>query len=208
MSSDVTYDWSGTELTPVSSRILSKVVRAVLKYNPKRVLDIGCGNGHLCKLLSDKGIECVGIDPIPDAITQAKKVFPKGEFYVISCYEDTISQSLGKFDIVTSTEVIEHLYFPRKLISFTKNYLETNGIFIITTPDYSSYWRNLAISLANKWDYHHSPLWDGGHIKFWSKKTVSNLVTDEGFSIEQWEKVPSMKLPIFSMSMICHARLC
>jgi hypothetical protein len=42
------------------------------------------------------------------------------------------------------------------------------------------------LSLFNKWDSHHTPLWDGGHIKFCSKHTLSKLMQEEGFEIKQF----------------------
>ncbi len=62
------------------------------------------------------------------------------------------------------------------------------------------------ISVTNRWDRHHSPLWDGGHIKFWSKRTLAQLLMPADFSIERLEGTRS-KIPVFNMSMTCHARL-
>jgi hypothetical protein len=33
------------------------------------------------------------------------------------------------------------------------------------------------------WDHHHSPLWRGGHIKFWSEKTLTQLLSRNGFKV-------------------------
>jgi 2-polyprenyl-3-methyl-5-hydroxy-6-metoxy-1,4-benzoquinol methylase len=200
------YNWNDTSLHPVSQKIIVNAAKSVLYHKPKRILDIGCGNGYLCKLLSENGVECVGIEPTVEAINHAKNFAPKADFYVSSCYEDPSESNLGKFDLVVSTEVIEHLFYPRKLVAFAKAHLQCNGVFILTTPDYGSYWRNLMIALTNRWDIHHTPLWDGGHIKFWSKKTLSELLKSGGFSIERWEGTRS-RIPLFNMSMTCHARL-
>ncbi|MBW4447799.1 MAG: class I SAM-dependent methyltransferase [Spirirestis rafaelensis WJT71-NPBG6] len=181
--------------------------RIVLDYKPRRILDIGCGNGYLCKILSDNGIQCVGIEPNADGIKQAKQMLPQADFYDMSCYENPLETGLGKFDLIVSTEVIEHLYLPRKLLQFAKALLNPNGILLLSTPDYGSYWKNLCLSLTNRWDLHHDPLWDGGHVKFWSKKTLGKLITQEGFVIDKWEGIRSTHLPIFNVSIVCHARL-
>ena len=207
MKQNITYNWSHNELSPISKRVIIKAAQSALSYNPKRILDIGCGNGYLCQILSQHGIKCVGIDPIPEAIEQAKAIGNAGDFYVYSVYEDVKPKFLGEFDLILSTEVIEHLYLPKKLVRFAKSHLDPNGTLIITTPDYGSYWRNLFISITNRWDYHHAPLWNGGHIKFWSKKTLTRFLTEEGFSVEKWQSVRSIRLPIFNISLICHARL-
>ncbi len=100
---------------------------------------MGCGNGYLCRILSDSGVECVGIEPAANALNYVKELVPEGQFYVRSCYEKPATSDLGKFDLVVSTEVIEHLYFPQKLVYFAKAHLNLNGVFLLTTPDYGSY---------------------------------------------------------------------
>ena len=56
-----------------------------------------------------------------------------------------------------------------------------NGHLILTTP-YHGYLKNLAISLLNGWDRHFMAHRDGGHIKFWSTKTLNKLLQSYGFS--------------------------
>ncbi|MCC5616915.1 class I SAM-dependent methyltransferase [Nostoc sp. CHAB 5836] len=207
MNLNTVYDWTKEELFPNCQKILTQFSKSVISYKPKRILDIGCGNGHLCKILSDNGIECVGIEPSSDGINQAKKLVPNSKFYVMSCYDNPLEAELGKFDVIVSTEVIEHLYFPQKLFEFAKYNLKPDGMFLLSTPDYGSYWKNLLLSVTNRWDIHHAPLWDGGHIKFWSKKTLSKLVAREGFVVQKWEGIRSTRLPLFNVSIVCHARL-
>ena len=38
---------------------------------PSTVLDIGCGEGWLCRALADKGMKVWGVDAIPELITAA-----------------------------------------------------------------------------------------------------------------------------------------
>ena len=83
----------------------------------------------------------------------------------MSVYDDPTSLDVHRFDAVTSTEVIEHLFSPRSLPRFAARVLLPAGYLILSTP-YHGYIKNLALSITGKWDRHFSPLWDGGHIKF------------------------------------------
>jgi hypothetical protein len=56
------------------------------------------------------------------------------------------------------------------------------GYLIITTP-YHGYLKNLVISLLNKWDFHFTALRRGGHNKFFSRRTITRLLTDNGFNV-------------------------
>lgn len=77
-------------------------------------------------------------------------------------YLSIIEKEEAKFDAVVSTEVIKHLYSPNllpQLVCFW-NFKTIRGV-IITTP-YLGLWKNLALSLFNKWYFHHTPLWYRG----------------------------------------------
>jgi 2-polyprenyl-6-hydroxyphenyl methylase/3-demethylubiquinone-9 3-methyltransferase len=64
--------------------------------------------------------------------------------------------------------------------------------------------KNLALSIAGAWDAHHHPLVDGGHIKFWSRRTLAQLLSDEGF--EEVAFQGAGRLPFLWKSMILMAR--
>lgn len=146
-----------------------------------RVLDIGCGNGFTCGEFIKRGCMVVGLDLSEQGIGQARRAHPKGRFEVLPA-DDQILERLNEapFDLVVSTEVVEHLYDPRSYARGCFAALRAGGCFICTTP-YHGYLKNLSISLAGKWDSHASPLWDGGHIKLWSRRSLMQLLTEAGF---------------------------
>ena len=43
------------------------------------------------------------------------------------------------------------------------------------------YVKNLALAASGKLDAHFTARWDGGHIKFWSRRTLTTLLTEAGF---------------------------
>jgi ubiquinone/menaquinone biosynthesis C-methylase UbiE len=46
----------------------------------KKALDVGCGEGRLCRLMADIGIEATGIDPTPSLIAHARTAQPHAHF--------------------------------------------------------------------------------------------------------------------------------
>ncbi len=54
--------------------ILADIRNRIIKYNAKKVIDIGCGTGNLCGELSDS-IEVLGIDQSLEMILQAKNKY-------------------------------------------------------------------------------------------------------------------------------------
>jgi hypothetical protein len=75
-------------------------------------------------------------------------------------------------------------------------------MFVISTP-YHGYLKNLAIALAGKFDSHATALWNGGHIKFWSRKTLTSLLEQNGFRVESF--IGAGRLPYLWKSMILNS---
>jgi 2-polyprenyl-3-methyl-5-hydroxy-6-metoxy-1,4-benzoquinol methylase len=169
-----------------------------------RVLDIGCGNGNLCAAFQRQGCQAVGIDLSESGIALARQHFPDCRFELLGVGEMTLDR-LGEspFDIVVSTEVIEHLYAPRVLPRAAFAALKPGGLFVVTTP-YHGFAKNLALSLSNHWNVHADPLWDGGHIKLFSRQTLFRILEDAGFSDLRFRGVG--RLPYLWMSMAVAGR--
>lgn len=146
-----------------------------------RILDIGCGNGSVASEFSRRGYSIVGIDLAEAGVQIARTVCPAGRFEVLAA-DANILENLGEqpFDLIYSAEVVEHLYNPRSFMAGCYAAAKPQGRFICTTP-YHGYLKNLAISLAGGWDKHVDSLYDGGHIKFFSRKTLSTLIAEAGF---------------------------
>jgi SAM-dependent methyltransferase len=146
-----------------------------------RILDVGCGNGWLAGALSDRGYEVIGIDMSDSGIRIARRSHPGVRFEVLPANDGILDAlQVAPFDIIVSTEVVEHLYAPRSYASACFAALRSGGRFVCSTP-YHGYLKNLALALANRWDSHADPLWDGGHIKLWSRRTLSALLSEAGF---------------------------
>ena len=162
------------------------------------VFDLGCGNGAFARHLKDLGYPITGVDPSEDGIALAKKADPDLRLFHGNAYEP-LAEVYGKFPVVVSLEVVEHVYYPRKFAKSVAELLEPGGKAIISTP-YHSYLKNLALALSGKMDGHFTALWDHGHIKFWSVKTLTELFAEQGMTVEKVLRVG--RIPILGMSMI------
>jgi 2-polyprenyl-3-methyl-5-hydroxy-6-metoxy-1,4-benzoquinol methylase len=165
-----------------------------------RVLDVGCGNGFTCGEFLRRQCEVVGVDLSLEGIEIARKAYPAGRFEILPA-DDQLVANLGEapFDLVVSTEVVEHLYDPRAYARGCFRALKPGGRFICTTP-YHGFAKNILLALANRWDAHANPLWDGGHIKLWSRKTLARLLTETGFVNVQFRGAG--RLPFLWMTMV------
>jgi 2-polyprenyl-3-methyl-5-hydroxy-6-metoxy-1,4-benzoquinol methylase len=124
-------------------------------------------------------------------------------FHQIGVDDDPTIIGNESFDVAIATEVVEHLLRPHNLPSFAKRLLRPGGHLIISTP-YHGYIKNLVLALTNKWDAHLSPFWEGGHIKFWSRRTLSQLLNESGFDVVRF--IGAGRLPLLWKSMIIVAQ--
>ena len=60
------------------------------------------------------------------------------------------------------------------------------------------------MAILDKWDFHHTALWHGGHIKFWSRKTLTQLLEANGFRVTEFHGAG--RLPWLWKSMILVAK--
>ena len=179
-----------------------KVVLANCHPSCKRIFDLGCGNGSIANELTKLGFEVTGVDASEEGIIRAHQSLPDLNIHLGSAYDDLQNQ-YGQFPIVISLEVVEHLCFPRKFAKTIYNLLEPGGIAVISTP-YHGYLKNLTMALTGKMDAHFTALWDFGHIKFWSRRTLTALLKEAGFNDVRW-RFAGRAYP-FSKSMVAIAR--
>jgi 2-polyprenyl-3-methyl-5-hydroxy-6-metoxy-1,4-benzoquinol methylase len=200
------YGWTSAAGPTSCGYIAPRVISVLQSLQVKRVLDLGSGNGALCGQLATRGFDVCGVDFDQQGVDLARTKYPQAAFHRFGVQDDPreLLSLEEPFDAVVSTEVIEHLYSPHHLPAFARGVLRQGGKLLVTTP-YHGYLKNVAISLAGKWDHHHTALWHGGHIKFWSRKTLGQLLAAEGFSIEEFSGVG--RLPYLWKSMVVVAGL-
>ena len=199
------YGWQN-RYVPSTGYIFPVLLDMLRDDRRKRILDIGCGDGEIASLLIQNGFDVMGVDGSPTGIEQANQRH-RGRFFVHDILHDELPAELADqpFDIVISTEVIEHLYAPRDYMRLVRKTLEPKrGEVIISTP-YHGYLKNIALAMANKMDRHYMPLWDGGHIKFWSRRTLTWLLDEFGFTITEFRGAG--RLPYLWKSMVVRAKL-
>ncbi len=178
MTDYVEYVYTDDNLDHTNKYILLPLLNTLKGKEHFKILDLGCGNGSIANKLIQLGYDVYGIDASLSGIEIAKKTNPSRFFHLNLSTSDIPDEIMAlNFDMIISTEVIEHLYSPDMFIELCTRILKNSEHqeIVLTTP-YNGYLKNLLISIFDKWDHHLNPLWEGGHIKFWSKKTITKLL--------------------------------
>jgi SAM-dependent methyltransferase len=203
LSSD--YNWPTAAPNHSHDYLLPAVLKALggidWRGGPRRVFEVGSGNGSMANELQGRGYDMTGVEPSEPGMAQARRAYPTLALHQGST-DDDLPARFGTFPAVVSVEVVEHVYAPRVYAACVYRLLEPGGTAILTTP-YHGYWKNLAIALTDKTDVHLNPLWDNGHIKFWSMKTLTTLLKEVGFRSIRYERVG--RVPALAKSMVAIA---
>ena len=162
-------------------KTLNKIIKSEMIIK-KNLLDVGCGNGFLTKIIANNFENIHAIDSSTSAIEQAKKEYSGKIIFSKNNLDELKSDK--QFNCITLIEVIEHLYSPDKMLQDLNKISFKDTRIIISTP-YHGFIKNLLIILTGKFNTHFSPLWENGHIKFFSKSTLVEICRRNGFIIEK-----------------------
>jgi 2-polyprenyl-6-hydroxyphenyl methylase/3-demethylubiquinone-9 3-methyltransferase len=201
------YGWNSQQATHAHNYLLPGLIKAINSEFPNfgskklKIFDAGCGNGFISGHLIAKGNEVTACDASAMGIQIAKDKYG-GRFEVASVYDDLFLRFGSDYDLVVSSEVVEHLYDPRLFAKNMFNLLKPGGKLIVSTP-YHGYLKNIAIAVSGKFDHHFTALWDGGHIKFWSRDTLQTLLAEAGF--DSFSFFGAGRFPLLWKSMIISA---
>jgi 2-polyprenyl-6-hydroxyphenyl methylase/3-demethylubiquinone-9 3-methyltransferase len=193
------FVWNQPGATLVHALILPTLLRWLKKTGARTVLDLGCGNGALTSVLAETGFDPVGADMSASGLALARQSYPNIPFHHMDVAQPLTRELQGSFDAVVAVEVVEHLLLPRQLFQRAREALHPEGTVIVTTP-FHGFLKNLALSLTNQWDQHWHPLRDYGHVKFFSRQTLTELFLEQGFKVSQFHRVG--RIPALAKSMI------
>jgi len=201
------YGWRSACPEHSHGYIAARVVSTVkdLVGTTARILDLGSGNGALCGTLAAAGHEVVGGEYDEEGVRIASSAYPHIPFHRLGVQDDP-SELLRRekpFDVVVSTEVVEHLFSPHLLPIYARAVLNSGGHLLLTAP-YHGYLKNLALAASGKLDAHFTVLWHGGHIKFWSRRSLTLLLESSGFSVIGFRGLG--RVPYLWKSMLLVAR--
>jgi glycosyltransferase involved in cell wall biosynthesis/SAM-dependent methyltransferase len=133
-------EWSGERYVPwledaaMGYEYLHRYAYAAQLVRGKRVLDLGCREGHGSYLLARAGESVVGIDVDENSVQYARSKYIKHnlEFKVGSITE---VPGTHLFDVVVCFEALGHVEDHHRLLTEVKRLLTPDGVFIVSSPN-------------------------------------------------------------------------
>lgn len=143
---DIANFWDQTRLVfwPELESLILNTIDETIKSNDGRnikLLDIGCGNGRLLRIVKDKNITYSGFDPSEELIKIARKTWPSNTFNLGQLKENpSTTFTDAEFDLAISIAVIHHI--PKELVRDwlleIARIVKPDGSVILTSWDLST----------------------------------------------------------------------
>lgn len=197
------YDFDSLEAPGSHDYLMPTVLDLLGRFSAgegSRVFELGFGNGATAVEMSRRGYAVTGIDPSASGTQLASQ---RGLDLHTGSTEEDLAARFGTFPLLVSLEVVEHVFSPKLYAERVFDLLEPGGVAILSTP-YHGYVKNLVMAATGKLDAHFTALWEGGHIKFFSRKTLAQLFANAGMEEIAFERVG--RIPPLAKSMICAYR--
>jgi 2-polyprenyl-3-methyl-5-hydroxy-6-metoxy-1,4-benzoquinol methylase len=153
-----------------------------------RILDLGCGVGHLLYLLKQKGfVDIRGVDACPGAVARARQMLLPVERADIFEFLKAADQT---FDCIIAVDVIEHLTKQQAsdLLGLIWSRLRREGTVICQTINGESPWCQ---------SYYASDL---THETLFTPRSLRSLLEIHGFSEVSASEVPPPLAPLRHLS--------
>lgn len=150
----------------------------------KNVLDVGCWNGDLGRVLMTQGCRVTGVEVDPGAAEAAREFL---EHVVVADLDRTpLSTSFpdARFDVIVFADVLEHVMDPAGVLADAAALLTDDGYVVISIPNITHGSVRLAL-LQGRWSYTDTGLLDRTHIKFFSRSGLVDLVHSAGFAVDE-----------------------
>lgn len=152
--------------------------RLLSRYLSKRqdleVLEIGTGSGFFLDFARESfpNSRFSGVEYDERLLAETAVRAPHAQ--LIQGNAENFDLGKGRFDLVVSFQVIEHLYNPGAMLDNVRAHLKPGGIFLVTTPNLSGLG---ARWMKDKWHGYRDD-----HVSMKGKDEWDRLIASHGFS--------------------------
>jgi 2-polyprenyl-3-methyl-5-hydroxy-6-metoxy-1,4-benzoquinol methylase len=141
-----------------------------------RLLDIGSGPGLFLEVAKRRGIEAKGIEPSKEAYEYSTK---KYKCDVVNVTLEELDKSVGKFDIIHSSLVLEHILNPLNFIKKSKALLNASGLLCVVVPNDFNPIQGVMKQLGTP-EWWVSPF---EHLSYFNRKSIKKLFEKAGLEV-------------------------
>ena len=134
---DVVYNEKDRPLTTYPERLARYLSDRYGIKSGRKLLDIGCGRGEVLCGFIRCGAEGFGVD----RSRAVEKYCPEAEIRFADLENDSLPFEDDFFDVIYSKSVIEHFYYPERIVQEMYRVLKPGGVAITLCPDWEFNYR-------------------------------------------------------------------
>ena len=167
-----------------------KILKKVKPHG--KLLDVGCNMGFFLKKAVEFGYEGYGVDPSP-TLSQLGREYLK--LNIETNFLEKSSFNNNSFDIITMTDVFEHVVNPQEILSKAKSLLKKDGIILVKVPNARFNllkWFVIRKCLKNStYDIFDSY----EHVVHYTESTLRKMLSQNGFQVIKFYIAPPIQIP-------------
>jgi methionine biosynthesis protein MetW len=157
-----------------------------------KVLDIGCGEGTLTKVLADAcHAEFFGIEADP---IRAARAAARGLNVRVGFFDPQMVRDLWPFDIVLFADVLEHLPNPQSVLVACHEILSPRGAVVVSVPNVA-HWSVRAELLQGRFRYQATGIMDATHLRWFTAGSAKALLESAGFEVVGFRSTAGVNVP-------------
>ena len=138
------------------------------------VLDIGCFNGASLNIVTRRGGIAHGMERQAESVNHLQERYPGRVYHQDACKFDAALS--GRFDLITMTDVIEHVLDPATLLKNASCWLKDEGLVFLTTPNSRSF---TAMLMGKNWP----SLLPVHHVYLFDRRSLTRVLEMQGLTI-------------------------
>lgn len=144
----------------------------------ERVLDVGCGDGHLAAAFANRGFRVTGVER-PGGYSDP---FPSSVQLIEADLEHGLPVLEQKFEYIVCGDVLEHMRRPEDLLGQLRDALAPGGVLVASLPNSGNIYFRLNV-LAGRFPQEDKGLFDRTHLRFYMWAGWRDLLARCGFRI-------------------------
>ncbi len=156
-------------------------MRAYLPGAPRRVLEVGCGEGGFSAGIQGAA-EKWGIEPNAAAAAVAATRLDR----VLTGRFDDVTADLPRhyFDLVVCNDVIEHMDDHDRFLRDIQAHMTADGILVGSVPNMRNYKILFDLLFLKDWRYQDSGIMDRTHLRWFTQNALRRSIENAGFRVE------------------------
>lgn len=123
-----------TKATAHEERRVQEYIISKVPHNIKSILDVGCGRAWVAGKFLMKNVQVFSLDISVTNPSKAVKKYPDKNHFGLAADSFALPFADNSFECVIASEIIEHVYDPKKFVDELLRVVKPDGSLIISTP--------------------------------------------------------------------------